>query len=253
MDSVNFKKTYYLGEIYQDVKYRSQIILGKYLEYPDLYEFDDLEKCIRFKSERLIPLKYTNRPRVMLLFSNPHPHSVHQGMILSPNTRGRENLFWEIMKEAGWINFNQGNREPQELASHFLRADYQGPFDLLFYAYYSFPTRYPKQIEELFGGDYFRKCIEPDALHEFIQTLENTQARAVVTVNKGIYNLVSKDAINLYINRLISNEVIKSHIKGVEREIPIFLTFPTGWRYHTHYKSLRVENLQEIKRMISLG
>jgi hypothetical protein len=48
----------------------------------------------------------------MLLFSNPHPHSVHQGMLLSPNTKGRENPFWETMRNAGWINFNKETKKP---------------------------------------------------------------------------------------------------------------------------------------------
>ena len=75
----------------------------KYLGYPDLITFNDLDRSVTFSTERLIPTASTNRPRVMLLFSNPHPHSVHQGMFLSPNTKGRENLFWPVMGDAGWL------------------------------------------------------------------------------------------------------------------------------------------------------
>ena len=107
MNSVNFFRTYHLAESYERVKEQCEEILGKYLLYPDLYQFKSDEKKLIFKSERLIPSIYSGRPRVMLLFSNPHPHSVYQGMLLSPNTKGRENPFWETMRNAAWINFKE--------------------------------------------------------------------------------------------------------------------------------------------------
>jgi hypothetical protein len=84
---VNFQKTYSLDEAYESIKGRATQPLGKYLRFPDLFTFNDLDKSLTFSTERLDPA-FTNHPRVMLLFSNPHPHSVQQGMFLSPKTRG---------------------------------------------------------------------------------------------------------------------------------------------------------------------
>lgn len=39
----------------------------------------------------------------MFLCSNPHPHSVKQGMFLSPNSKGQESLFWQVLRDSGWI------------------------------------------------------------------------------------------------------------------------------------------------------
>ena len=95
-----------LNEAYESIKERAIQVLDKYLEYPDLITFNDLDRSVTFSTERLIPTTSTNRPRVMLLFSNPHPYSVHQGMFLSPNTKGRENLFWPVRwkMRAGYLS-----------------------------------------------------------------------------------------------------------------------------------------------------
>jgi hypothetical protein len=231
MSGINFQRTYPLKEAYESVKERATRVLDKYLRYPDLITFNDLNRSVTFTSERLIPITSANRPRVMLLFSNPHPHSVHQAMFLSPNTKGRENPFWPVMDDAGWLPITKENRNPNQLADICLNGKYQGPFELIFYCYYAFPTNYPEDISRIFGKEYFSQFIEPESMDEFKNTIQETSAEAVVTFNKGIFNLVSKDQIERYIERLMEGKLIQSQIKGIERHVPIFLTFPTGWRY----------------------
>jgi hypothetical protein len=188
--------------------------------------------------------------RVMLLFSNPHPHSVHQGMFLSPNTRGRENLFWPVMAEADWLPIEAGNRNPKQLAEICHKAEYQGPFELIFYCYYAFPTDYPRDIRKIFGKGYFNQFIEPESLNEFRRTIQEISVEAVVTFNKGIFNLVSKDPIERAIDGLKEGELVQSQVKGIDRYVPIFLTFPTGWRYHTQYRQFRKLSLDTIRTAI---
>jgi hypothetical protein len=193
----------------------------------------------------------------MLLFSNPHPHSVHQGMFLSPNTKGRENLFWPVMGEedegAGWLSIAAENRNPKQLADICLKANYQGPFELIFYCYYAFPTDFPEDIRRIFGRMYFSQFIEPEAIDEFRKTIQETSVEAVVTFNKGIFNLVSKDQIERYVERLVESELIQSQIKGIDRYVPIFLTFPTGWRYRRQYRQFRKASLDTIRTAICSG
>ena len=251
MSTVNFQRTYQLSETFESIKERAYHVLEKYKDYPNLITFNDSEKSVTFSSEKLIPTTSTNRLRVMLLFSNPHPHSVHQGMFLSPNTRGRENLFWPVMKDAGWLSITEENNDPEKLAVICLEAKYRGPFEFIFYCYYAFPTNYPKEIIKIFGGDYFSKFIEPESQDEFRETIQETYVDAVVTFNKGIFNLVSKDHIERYINRLIDGELIQSQIKDIDGHLPIFLTFPTGWRYHKQYREFRKASLETIKTAIS--
>jgi hypothetical protein len=246
-----------LSEAYESIKERANQILDKYLGYPDRYPdlitFNDLDRSVTFSTERLIPTASTGKPRVMLLFSNPHPHSVHQGMFLSKSTKGQENLFWPVMEDAGWITIPEKNRTPKQLADICLEVNYQGPFDLIFYCYYAFPTNYPEDISKIFGKEYFSQFIEPEAIDEFRKTIQETSVEAVVTFNKRIFNLVSKDQIEHYVERLMEGELIQSQIKGIDRYVPIFLTFPTGWRYHKQYRQFRKASLVTIRTAICSG
>jgi hypothetical protein len=148
MSTINFQRTYQLCGSYESIKERANHVLKQYWEYPNLFMFDDAERSVTFTTERLIPTGSTDRLRIMLLFSNPHPHSVHQGMFLSPNTTGRENLFWRVMKAAGWISIKEQICDPKQLADICVEVKYQGPFELVFYCYYAFPTNYPEDIKK---------------------------------------------------------------------------------------------------------
>ena len=251
LSSINFQRTYLLSEAYESIEARAIQVLGKYLECPGLITFNKSEKSVTFSSERLIPPTSTKRPRVMLLFSNPHPHSVYQGMFLSPNTKGRENLFWPVMGDAGWLPVAEENRNPKQLADICLKANYQGPFELIFYCYYAFPTNYPEDISRIFGKDYFSQFIEPESVDEFRKTIQESSVEAVVTFNKGIFNLVSKDQVEHYIERLIKGELIQGQIKGIDRCVPIYLTFPTGWRFCP--RKFRKDSLDTIRTAICSG
>jgi hypothetical protein len=134
-----------------------------------------------------------------------------------------------------------------------VNVKYQGPFELIFYCYYAFPTDYPEDIIEIFGKKYFSQFIEPEEMDEFRKTIHKTSVDAVVTFNKGIFNLVSKDPIDRCLDRLIEGEPIQSQIKSIERCVPVFLTFPTGWRYHKQYRQLRKASLDTIRTAICGG
>jgi len=253
LSSINFQRTYLLNEAYESIKERAIHVLEKYWGYPILITFNDFERSVTFSTERLIPTASTNRPRGMLLFSNPHPHSVHQGMFLSPNTKGRENLFWPVMGDAGWLSSTEENCNPKQLADICAKVKYQGPFELIFCCYYACPTDYPENIKKIFGREYFSKFIEPESNDEFREKIQDTSVEAVVTFNKGIFNLVSKDRIERYVERLVAGELIQSQVRGIDRSIPIFLTFPTGWRYHRQYRQFRKASLDTIREAICSG
>jgi hypothetical protein len=250
LSAINFQRTYILMDAYESIKNRALQVLDKYQGYPTLMTFNEFDRSITFSTERLIPATSKNRPRVMLLFSNPHPHSVHQGMFLSPSTKGQENLFWPVMESAGWLPIPQKNRTPAQLAEICLKGQYAGPFELTFYCYYAFPTDYPEDIKRIFGSEYFGEFIEPEARNEFGRIIQETSADAVVTFNKGIFNLVAQDQVERYIERLLEGELIQSRIKAIDRYVPIFLTFPTGWRYHKQSMQFRTASLDIIRTAI---
>lgn len=250
MSGINFQRSYHLGQEYESIKARATSIVGKYLKYSNVISFDDVNKKVTFTSERLIPPKRSKRPFVMLLFSNPHPDSIKQGMFLSPSRKNRENPFWPTMRDAGWFSTPEAKNNPEYLRNMFLRVTYSGPFELCFYCYYAFPTRLPDDIRRVFGKSFFRQIIETEARDEFRSDLNKMDVKAVVTFNKGIFNLVSEGRIERYLYRLNRGEMVQCHISGIEKEIPIFLTYPTGWRYHKEYRMLRKASLEKIKAAI---
>lgn len=250
MSKINFQRTYDLGESYEEIKHRAHQKLQKYWNYPNLIIFNDESKSLTFTSERLIPTDTNKRPNVMLLFSNPHPHSVHQGMFLSPTTIGRESLFWPVMKESGWLSIPNVSESPDQRADRFLRAEHEGSFNLIFYCYYVFPTDYPEDIQRIFGKKYFTEKIQPEAMNEFGRTIQDNDVKAVVAFNKQIFNRVSRQAVDRYIKRLNAGELVQSQVNFSDRTIPTFLTYPTGWRYHSDYMKLRISNLDDIRKAI---
>ena len=239
-----------MGQEYESIKERATKLIGDYLDQDSVISFDDAKKQVKFTSERLIPPISSGRPRVMLLFSNPHPHSIKQRMFLSASGKSRENLFWPTMRDAGWFSIPEAKRNPEYLRNVFLRVTYSGPFELCFYCYYGFPTRLPDDIRRIFGKRVFGQIIEPDARDEFRSELIRMDVKAVVTFNKGIFNLVSEDKIERYLYWLNRGELVQCHISGTEKEIPIFLTYPTGWRYNKEYRRLRKASLERIKAAI---
>jgi hypothetical protein len=251
MSDITFQRTYPLDEGYEAIKKNASEYLGDYLAFPNLIEFNDFERSVTFSTEKLIPATSTNRPRVMLLFSNPHPYSVQQGMFLSPNKIGVENPFWPVMEYSGWLPISKENRNPKQLADICLKAEYPGPFELIFYCYYAFPTDYPNDLRKIFEGDFFKEVIQPKAKNEFWETIQDTAVKAVVSFNKEIFNLVSKEPSKRCIDRLMGGELIQSQIKGVDRRIPIFLTFPTGWRFRHDITHSRIVSLEKIRTAIS--
>ena len=84
-------------------------------------------------------------------------------------------------------------------------------------------------------------------MNEFRKTIQDKSVEAVVTFNKGVFNLVANDRVDRYIDRLQAGELIRSRIAGIEPAIPIFLTYPTGWRYRKGYMQLRTSSLDAIK------
>ena len=111
---VNFQQSYNLGNDYGDIRDRATQMLGNYMEYDNLIKFNDIDRSVTFITERLFPIKSSKRPKIMLLFSNPHPHSIQQGMFLSSNTKNRENLFWPTMRDAGWFSFPESKQNSSQ-------------------------------------------------------------------------------------------------------------------------------------------
>ena len=55
-----------------------------------------------YQSEHLVPIKFDNRPPLLLIFGNPASHSVKEGMFFSFEGNKKEHRFWKhTLKLAG--------------------------------------------------------------------------------------------------------------------------------------------------------
>lgn len=251
MSDVIFKRTYQLNDNYDIVKQKAFKTLGNFADLPGVYQFNDENKSISFGSERLIPKNFSGRPRVILLLPNPHPYSVNLGMLFSPRPGGRENPVWETLRDSGWLTFNKDTQVPLEMAEMCVNVAYKGPYDFIFYPYYAFPSVFPKDIKTIFGSDFFNKIIAPEAKNDFVNTIQETNTDFVVAFNKDQFNLFTEKKIDKFIDLLIAGQLIESQVKNSKKDIPIFLTYPTGWRYHKDIKRLKKENLELIGAAIN--
>jgi len=252
MSPIHFQATYHLSDQYDSIKSRAHEFLCAFYSDDSIYHFNDEKKTLTFTSERLIPAVTCGRKRVLLLFSNPHPHSFQQGMFLSPSVKGRQSFFWTGMKDADWFSLPEEHPSPNSLAEIFLTLDYESPFELLFYCYYSFPTRYPDDIVKLFGKELFKEVIKSEVRDEFLK-IQQKSPSAIITFNKNVFNLVSLEPVGKYIARLKAGEVIQSQVRDVEKEVPIYLTYPTGWRYDPEHREYHRMSLERIKERIEKG
>ena len=77
--------------------------------WPEIDGFSKVELCweetrLHFLTESIQPkISSPERPRVMLLFSNPHPESVKKGLFMSEK---RSRGFWEILRCSKQLNIN---------------------------------------------------------------------------------------------------------------------------------------------------
>jgi len=250
MESINFERSYPLGKDFETIKGRAYQYLAHYLGDFDLMSFSRQEHAVKFSSACLIPHKKTGRPRVMFLLNNPHPASIQQGMFLAPEKEGRQRPFWHFMEESGWFDINVEESTPETLKESFLEVDYNSAFEILFHCYYPFPVEQPEHTGKIFGKSFLKKVIDPQSRDEFVESLSIHLVSFVLAFSKQVYNSVAEEKVGAYQEKLDSGELIKSRVALGNGDVPIYLTYPPGWRSKRNYRDLRVESLRLIREDI---
>ena len=223
---------------YDKVKSTIQEKLG---EWSDLYMFDDVNHKIIYKTEG--PLTPEDNPKtpVLILLSNPHPHSVKQGMFLSPNRIGRTNPFWNTLRDTGLFNY-----DGKINATAMIKNEYQSPFRFFMAVLLPFPTEDPKHLINFFGKQEYKKMIEAskDSIKKLI--LDNNIMN-VICFGKTQYDIIkhSYHASDNYISVLKKGECIHDKIWFSEN-ISVYLTYPTGWRFAKNFNKFKSENLKFV-------
>jgi hypothetical protein len=241
--SIIHEETVIIERDYDQVK---TVIQEKLSDWSDLYIFDDVNHKIRYKTEGpLIPDDNSKTP-ILILLSNPHPHSVKRGMFLSPNRMGKANPFWNTLRDTGLFSY-----DGKINATAMIKNEYQSPFRFFIAVLFPFPTEDPKHLIDFFGKQEYEKMIEAskDSIKKLIV---DHKIMNVICFGKTQYDIIKRShhASDNYISVLKKGECVQDKIWFSEN-ISAYLTYPTGWRFAENHVSLKKENLKRILNSIN--
>jgi len=218
-------------------------IQEKLREWISLYSFDDVRKQVNFKTEGPLIPEGNSRVPILILLSNPHPHSVEQGMFLSPNRIGRKNPFWDTLRNSGYFD-PRGSITPQLMIQNI----YKSPFRLFMAVFFPFPTEDPTHLVEFFGSVEYKRMIQSGkgALKKLI---DDQGIFNVICFGQTQYDIISKHGTNHYIAFLKDGGIIQDKIWFSEK-VDVYLTYPTGWRFAKNASKLKSDNLRSVFKEI---
>lgn len=238
MSSIIVRKKYKTeNDNYHGIKMR---IMDRLSEWSDLFEFDDLNHSISYETEApLIPQNNSKTP-VLILLSNPHPHSVKQGMFLSPNRSGRENPFWQTLRESGY--FDHDDAVGQDV---MVLNKYCSPFRFFMAVLLSYPSEDPSHLKDIFGIHEYEKMLWEGKKY-LKELLIQNDIRHVVCFGKLQYDAVSAEKTpGQYTSILGRGGIISSRCAFCDN-VEVYLTYPTGWRFVHDHRILKSASLKNI-------
>jgi len=148
---------------------------------------------LHFLTESIQPTVATSgRPKVMLLFSNPHPDSVERGLFMSePRSRG----FWDILGNSIQPKINHDfSWTPNGITgtvSMLANGDYEGPL-MFFECLYQLPSRFPKDLRNLFDRktDDFKTYLHKPSLERISSIINKHNISVVLVFTQETYESV---------------------------------------------------------------
>ncbi len=179
------------------------------------------ETRLHFLTESIQPkISSRERPRVMLLFSNPHPESVKKGLFMSEK---RSRGFWDILCCSKHLDINHDfhwdKDSIDETVSLLFSGNYEGPL-LFFECLYPIPSSSPKDLRKLFRprtGD-FERYLHHSSLERISAILTNHDIKVVLVFTGETFEaIVGKSGISKGSRQILCSSVKKALDTGNER------------------------------------
>lgn len=153
-----------------------------------------------YLSESIVPTVDNGKMPVVLLFGNPAPHSIKQGMFFSYEGNGREHRIWRILRQVGLLQFPETLVTPTDLnqtrKKQLFELDYDSPFRISFLPYISLPSTSSQEpwtgvtgVQRLFGSRVLR----------VIEQMEQQRIKGILEQfmpNEGLVLAFQKNAYN---------------------------------------------------------
>ncbi len=221
--SIIQKQTLNLSDQFETIRDTIQT-QDAFLNLSSICSFDEHEKSITFKTEKIHPPKPPeNRKSVFFLFSNPHPLSVKAGMYLSePHSQA----FW---KRVFACKCMQPSKKLSDSISHWssgtidtlsinlLHPAYSDQITLFFDCLESLPTNQYIDLKKIFRkkqGRELRKNIlqNPGIEHLLKISKKNNIASWVLFSAEAYRNIIGSSKIAKYAPQRIRNAIDQYHL-----------------------------------------
>jgi len=235
--SIIHTKTLNIENNYPVVKSQVQ---DKLKAWPEMFRFDDTHSQIHYQTEGPLMPEDNGKKPVLILLSNPHPHSVKQEMILSPNRIGKENAFWETMRNSGFFKHENPIDAPM-----MIRNQYQSPFRFFMAVLLPFPTEYPDDLIDIFGNAGYIKMMN-QGNEEIKSLIERNNIHHVICFGKTQYDVLSQTPSPKNYTSILKESKIIQTSSRLSDDVKVFLTFPTGWRFMENAQKIKAENLRQV-------
>lgn len=245
MGSIIVRRKYMAdNDNYHGIKMR---IMDRLSDWSDLFAFDDLNHGISYETEApLIPRDNSKTP-VLILLSNPHPHSVKQGMFLSPNRSGRENPFWHTLRECGY--FDHDYAVDQDV---MVENKYRSPFRFFMAVLLSFPSEDPSHLKDIFGIRAYEEMLQ-EGKETIRRLLVKNEIRHVICFGKLQYDAIGTERTPGQYTSILGEGGMISSRCIFAADVLVYLTYPTGWRFVRDHRALKSSSLKNIFEDIVLS
>jgi len=202
--------------------------------------YDDESYQIKYKTEEIIPEAVNpDRKKVLLLFKNPHPDSVHAGLYLSEKySKTFWNRFFEVKYNAELMPLLQKDSWIKDVANTLTSGNYNSQFLYYFKCLYPFPSKQFNDLINLFSSapNTYRQEIEERSIADFWEFLEKHEVtNVIVFFIDGMRILTDTPSIS-------SNNVIKGIKEGIDK----YICDGSTNHFWQLYKGLKVKTPEEI-------
>jgi hypothetical protein len=173
------------GDEYESVKKKliNESAYGSTLDIVTV--FDDNRFQMTYKTEEIVPrVVDADKIKVLLLFKNPHPDSVHRGLYLSePSSKTFWNRFFEVKFNENLLPLLKSeNSWITKVADALTSGDNECEFLYYFRCLYSFPTKQFNDLTNLFSlaPRTYRQEVEKRSIRDFWEFIKEHKIKNVI-------------------------------------------------------------------------
>jgi len=217
-----------------DIDYKNMMSKRKIIFYSRSAE------TIKFYTEKLIPTFRSSRPRLLLLFSNPHPESLIRGMFHSNPSIESKN-FWRYLKMAGIIDLPI-NSIDDKISDFFISGSYKSDFQIYFNCFYNFPSpKAPDQLKDYFSANYFNNVLTPKGKEYINLFLKEYFIANIICFNQDVFNVLRNSNKTGNTNILDKGILAKDYVDN-ETRTTIYYVYPTSWYNPNKPRFINIED-----------